>query len=173
MNGSEEATFNLGTAQNLGTAPNEETAEPGRFVLLNPDDKLKKLLEPRTPKQREYLTCLALGASRIDARRMVSVSDSSLDNWSKDLAFIEVEELLESTDRFKDEALTLFIGDNLPFVLTELMIVIRGNGKDKEKAIEFFLRDLSDVMHKVDKKGAYEEMLVRIRRKSDAVDAKR
>lgn len=151
----------------------ETAVRENQFALVDPNAKLKDLLESRTDLQRKYFTQLALGASRLEARRDAGVSDTSVDNWGKDLAFIEIEEIIESTNKFRDEAFTLFVGDNLPSVLVELMTIIKGNGKDKEKAIEFFLKDMSSITHKGGKgKGGYEEMLVRIRRKAvDAVDS--
>ena len=142
-----------------------------QFALVDPNAKLKDLLESRTDLQRKYFTQLALGASRLEARRDAGVSDTSVDNWGKDLAFTEIEEVIESTNKFRDEAFTLFVGDNLPSVLVELMTIIKGNGKDKEKAIEFFLKDMSNITHgKGGKKGQYEEFLFRVRRKADATN---
>lgn len=150
----------------------ESTVEwKNQFALVDPNAKLKDLLENRTSLQKDYLTHLALGATRIEARRIANVSDTSLDNWGKELVFIELEELIESTDKFRNEALALFIGSNLPMVLSELITVIKGSGKDKEKAIEFFLKDMSNITRKIDPKGAYEELLFRIRRKADATNS--
>lgn len=128
------------------------------------DTSLESLLSGLNHNQREYLTLIAMNCDVVKARNLVNISDSTITGWRKSDDFCLKEMIVEKGD-MNSEALTVYLDSKLPYVMHELVSICLsgGNGdkphKDKEKAIEFFLKDLCGVSKHVNKEMGFYRFL--------------
>lgn len=135
---------------------------------------LEEVVAGLTSTQRDYLLMRAMGCSSDEARHLTKVNTDRLHNWRRaSPLFVSKVEIIESSDGlWAKDALTTFLDVNLPFIVHELLeICFSGSdkssydkpSKDKEKAIEFYLRDLCGVSKAVKKVYNFERFLIELK----------
>ena len=134
---------------------------------------VEQLVEGLTSTQRDYLLMRAMGCSSDEARNILHINTDRLHNWkrSSPLFAAKLQTMEHSDGQWARDALTIYLDINLPFVVHELLeICFSGSGrglyekphKDKEKAIEFYLRDLCGVSKAVKKAYNFEHFLLEL-----------
>lgn len=132
--------------------------------VANTNRTLEGLLSGLTHDQRDYLTFVAMKCDVVKARKLANISDSSVTGWRKSEDFC-LKEMIVERGELSTEALDLYLDSKLPYVINELLgICLSGQDgekphKDKEKAIEFFLKDLCGVSKHVSKEMGFYRFL--------------
>lgn len=128
---------------------------------------LESLIEDATPLQRNFLILKAMGSDDSEAKRIADVSQRTLQYWQDDERFLSISAAVAIGDH-KAEAIEMFLDHNLPSVLGELLLICTSgkNGerphKDKERAIEFYLKDLCGISKHTDKSMSIAKILLEV-----------
>lgn len=122
-------------------------------------------------EQREYLLVKAMGCGDSDSRKLSLVTKSQVDGWRKHDYFSSKETAIESSEgSWSRDALSVFLDGKLPYVIGELLGIIMSGAdgerphKDKEKAIEFYLKELCGVSKAVKASTNFEHFIIEMRR---------
>lgn len=138
----------------------------GEYTLISPPS-LKEALESFGTKQRNFLCFKAMGSDDGEARILASVPESTLRDWKSNELFLNAYNLTAAGD-YRTAAIDIWLDAQLPTVLSQLMHIITSGtdgeraSKDKEKAIEFYLKELCGYSRHVDKSISLAGMLVDI-----------
>ena len=134
------------------------------FALVE-DTDLKIATKNFTKLQRDFLCFKAMGSKDGDARHQAGVAESTLREWKKDELFLNTYSLV-GMGAHKTEGIEVWLDNQLPVVFSELMNII-GSGsdgnrahKDKERAIEFFLKELCGISKHTEKSVSLAKLLV-------------
>jgi hypothetical protein len=132
-----------------------------------PTKSLSELISKHSPLQKNFLILKALGSDDREARRLASVAESTYNTWKGEDAFKNT--LVAIYDgHFHTEAIELFLDTNLPTVLGELLLICTSGSdgerphKDKERAIEFYLKELCGVSKHVEKSMSIAQILLKV-----------
>lgn len=136
---------------------------------------LEEVVAGLTSIQRDYLLMRAMGCCNDEARHLLKIDTDRLQNWKKvSPLFLSKFAIIEASDgQWAKDALTIYLDINLPFIVHELLEIcfsgsIRSSydrpSKDKEKAIEFYLRDLCGVSKAVKKVYNFERFLIEMKK---------
>ena len=144
------------------------------------DEGIEIVIAGLTKEQRDYLLMLAMGCSNVDARRLSNVSEAQVRSWRRSELFCQKENSIEASEgEWKRDSLSIYLDTKLPFVVGELLtICMSGNNggkphKDKEKAIEFYLKELCGVSRAIAKSTNFEHFIIEMRREENAINENR
>ena len=119
--------------------------------------------------QRRYLSVLALRGDEIAARRLSSTDGKLVDKWRNDNIFkLREEAVKRSEGEWRTEGFTLWLEDELPSVMEELMGIIHLEADEgrklavKERAVEFFLKDLCGLNRNIRKSVSIDKLILGI-----------
>ena len=138
----------------------------GEFSVIA-DNTLRTLSTPLSKMQKDFLCLKAMGSSDIEARRMAEVAESTFRLWKENEAFMDSYNIV-GTGGYRTEAIEMWLDNQLPVVFSELMNIVSSGKdggrahKDKERAIEFFLKELLGISKHVDKSMSVASMLIAI-----------
>ena len=138
--------------------------EEGDFKLITAPT-LKEALTPLEHRQKTFLCFTAMGSDDSEARSLALVPESTLRLWKENPKFLNAYNFAK-VGNFRTEAIDIWLDAQLPAVLSNLMNII-GSGtdgerphKDKERAIEFYLKEMCGYSRHVDKSISLAGMLV-------------
>ena len=134
------------------------------MVVYENNHSFSDILIGLNREQRNYLTFLAMKCESNDAMKLAKVRKEKKDKWMENSEFVSKELTVLEND-FSTEALSIFLDTRMPFVLNSLVnICLSGEdgnrpSKDKEKAIEFYLKDLCGISKHVNKEMGFYKFL--------------
>ena len=138
-----------------------------------PSTELGEILGGLTSTQRDYLLFRAMGTTDMEARKILKISVDRLYGWKKSGLFYQKYRIIEeSEEQWAKDAVLMFFDANLPFVVWELLQICYSGSeksaydkphKDKERAIEFFLKELCGISRNVAKSYNFEQFLVELK----------
>jgi len=115
------------------------------------------------------LSVLALRGDEIAARRLSSTDGKLVDKWRNDNIFkLREEAVKRSEGEWRTEGFTLWLEDELPSVMEELMGIIHLEADEgrklavKERAVEFFLKDLCGLNRNIRKSVSIDKLILGI-----------
>jgi len=129
-------------------------------------------------EQRDYLLMRAMGCSVPDSRKLAVVTKNQVRSWRGNEWFCQKEAIVEASEgSWVRDSLSIYLDDQLPFVVSQLLsIILSGeNGerphKDKEKAIEFYLKELCGVSKAVRTSTNFEHFVIEMRKTEEGSNA--
>ena len=128
---------------------------------------LSEILSTTTEFQKSFLILKALGSDDHEAKRITGAATSTHLTWKTDERFTKALAEIYNGN-YRAEAIEMFLDVNLPSVLGELLLICKSGmdgerpHKDKERAIEFYLKELCGVSKHVEKSMSIAQILMQV-----------